>query len=96
MDIIETKDEFILIADRDIPGERGINLLLEGNALTVRTVAETTATGEPGLLPADPRDTEEHLVSITHKTALNQMSVTIRDHMISVRLPKTVIAWIEK
>jgi len=92
MDIIETKDEFILIADRDIPGERGINLLLEGNALTVRTVAETAATGEPDLTPADPRDTDEHLVSITHKVALNRMSVTIRDHMISVRLPKTAVA----
>jgi len=92
MDIIETKDEFILIADRDIPGERGINLLLEGNALPVRTVAETAATGEPDLTPAEPRDTDEHLVSITHKVALNRMSVTIRDHMISVRLPKTVIA----
>jgi hypothetical protein len=96
MDIIETKDELILIADGDIPGQCGLNLLLDGNALTVRSVAEITASGEADLLTADPRDTEEHLVSITHKSALNRMSVTIRDHMVSVRLPKTAMAWREK
>jgi len=96
MDIIETKDEFILIADGDILGQCGLNLLLDGNALTVRSVAETTASNEADLLTADPRDTEEHLVSITHKSALNRMSVTIRDHMVSVRLPKSAMAWREK
>ena len=96
MEIIETKDEFILIAEGDIPGQYGLNLLLDGNALTVRSVAETTASGEADLSPADPRDADEHLVSITHKTALNRMSVTIRNHMVSVRLPKTAAAWREK
>jgi len=92
MDIIETKDEFILIADRDIPGQYGISLLLDGNALMVRSIAETTVAGDPDHDPASPPDTEEDLISITHVAALDRLSVTIRDHMVSARLPKTVIA----
>ena len=89
VNIMETKDSFILEAEMPGVGKEGLEVLLEGNELTIVGRRQFGVPGaEPVYRESSPRDfRREFVLDPSIDTA--KLSATIEQGVLTVTLPKT-------
>ena len=89
VNIVETKDSFLLEAEMPGVSKEGLEVLLEGSDLTI---VGRRQTGEPGAGPvyreSSPRDFRREFV-LDPSIDTSRLSATIDQGVLTVTLPKT-------
>ena len=89
VNIVETKDSFLLEAEMPGVSKEGLEVLLEGNELTI---VGRRQTGEPGVglvyRESSPRDFRREFV-LDPSIDTSRLSATIDQGVLTVTLPKT-------
>ena len=89
VNIVETKDSFILEAEMPGVSKEGLEVLLEGNELTIVGRRQTGVPGaEPVYRESSPRDFRREFV-LDPSIDTSKLSATIEQGMLTVTLPKT-------
>ena len=89
VNIVETKDSFILEAEMPGVSKEGLELLLEGNELTIVGRRQTEVPGaEPVYRESSPRDFRREFV-LDPSIDTSKLSATIEQGVLTVTLPKT-------
>jgi len=89
VNIVETKDSFVLEAEMPGVSKEGLEVLLEGNELTVVGRRQTDVPGaEPVYRESSPRDFRREFV-LDPSIDTSKLSATIEQGMLTVTLPKT-------
>ena len=89
VNIAETKDSLILEAETPGVGKEGLEVLLEGNKLTIVGRRQTGVPGaEPVYRESSPRDFRREFV-LDPSIDTSKLSATIEQGILTVTLPKT-------
>jgi len=89
VNIVETKDTFILEAEMPGVSKEGLEVLLEGNELTVVGRRQAGVPGaEPIYRESSPRDFRREFV-LDPSIDTSKLSATIEQGMLTLTLPKT-------
>ena len=89
VNIAETKDSLILEAEMPGVSKEGLEVLLEGNELTIVGRRQTGVPGaEPVYRESSPRDFRREFV-LDPSIDTSKLSATIEQGMLTVTLPKT-------
>ena len=89
VNIVETKDSFILEAEMPGVGKEGLEVLLEGNELTIVGRRQSGVLGaEPVYRESSPRDFRREFV-LDPSIDTSKLSATIEQGMLRVTLPET-------
>jgi len=89
VNIVETKDSLILEAEMPGVSKEGLEVLLEGNELTIVGRRQTGVPGaEPVYRESSPRDFRREFV-LDPSIDTSKLSATIEQGMLTVILPKT-------
>ena len=89
VNIVETKDSFVLEAEMPGVSKEGLEVLLEGNELTIVGRRQTGVLGaEPVYRESSPRDFRREFV-LDPSIDTSKLSATIEQGMLTVTLPKT-------
>ena len=89
VNIVETKDSFILGAEMPGVSKEGLEVLLEGNELTIVGRRQTGVPGaEPVYRESSPRDFRREFV-LDPSIDTSKLSATIEQGVLTVTLPKT-------
>ena len=89
VNIVETKDSLILEAEMPGVSKEGLEVLLEGNELTIVGRRQTGVPGaEPVYRESSPRDFRREFV-LDPSIDTSKLSATIEQGMLTVTLPKT-------
>ena len=89
VNIVETKDSFILEAEMPGVSKEGLEVLLEGNELTIVGRRQTGVPGaEPVYRESNPRDFRREFV-LDPSIDASKLSATIDQGVLTVTLPKT-------
>ena len=89
VNIVETKDSFILEAEMPGVSKEGLEVLLEGNELTIAGRRQTGVPGaEPVYRESSPLDFRREFV-LDPSIDTSKLSATIEQGMLTVTLPKT-------
>jgi HSP20 family protein len=89
VNIVETKDSFILEAEMPGVSKEGLEVLLEGNELTIVGRRQTGVSGaEPVYRESSPRDFRREFV-LDPSIDTSKLSATIDQGVLTVILPKT-------
>ena len=89
VNIVETKDSFILEAEMPGVSKEGLEVRLEGNELTIVGRRQTGVPGaEPVYRESSPRDFRREFV-LDPSIDTSKLSATIEQGMLTVTLPKT-------
>ena len=89
VNIAETKDSLILEAEMPGVSKEGLEVLLEGNELTIVGCRQTGVPGaEPVYRESSPRDFRREFV-LDPSIDTSKLSATIEQGMLTVTLPKT-------
>lgn len=88
VNIVETKDSFILEAEMPGVGKEGLEVLLEGNELTLVGRRQTQVPeAEPVYRETSPRDFRREFV-LDPSIDTSRISATIEQGVLTVNLPK--------
>ena len=89
VNIVETKDSFILEAEMPGVSKEGLEVRLEGNELTIVGRRQTGVPGaEPVYRESSPRDFRREFV-LDPSIDTSKLRATIEQGMLTVTLPKT-------
>ena len=89
VNIVETKDSFVLEAEMPGVSKEGLEVLLEGSELTVLGRRQTGVPGaEPIYRESSPRDFRREFV-LDPSIDTSKLSATIEQGVLTVTLPKT-------
>ena len=89
VNIVETKDSLILEAEMPGVSKDGLEVLLEGNELTIAGRRQTGVPGaEPVYRESSPRDFRREFV-LDPSIDTSKLRATIEQGMLTVTLPKT-------
>ena len=89
VNIVETKDSFILEAEMPGVSKEGLEVLLEGNELAIVGRRQTGVPGaEPVYRESSPRDFRREFV-LDPSIDTSKLSATIEQGVLTVTLPKT-------
>jgi HSP20 family protein len=89
VNIVETKDSFILQAEMPGVSKEGLEALLEGNELTIVGRRQTGVSGaEPVYRESSPRDFRRDFV-LDPAIDTSKLSATIEQGVLTLTLPKT-------
>ena len=89
VNIVETKDSFILEAEMPGVSKEGLEVLLEGNELTIVGRRQTGVPGaEPVYRESSPRDFRREFV-LDPSIDTSRLGATIEQGVLTVTLPKT-------
>ena len=89
VNIVETKDSFILEAEMPGVSKEGLEVRLEGNELTIVGRRQTGVPGaEPVYRESNPRDFRREFV-LDPSIDTSKLSATIDQGVLTVTLPKT-------
>jgi HSP20 family protein len=89
VNIVETKDSFVLEAEMPGVSKEGLEVLLEGNELTIVGRRQTGVPGaEPVYRESSPRDFRREFV-LDPSIDTSKLSATIERGVLTVTLPKT-------
>ena len=89
VNIVETKDSLILEAEMPGVSKDGLEVLLEGNELTIAGRRQTGVPGaEPVYRESSPRDFRREFV-LDPSIDTSKLSATIEQGVLTVTLPKT-------
>ena len=89
VNIVETKDSFILEAEMPGVSKEGLEVLLEGNELTILGRRQNGVPGaEPVYRESSPRDFRREFV-LDPSIDTSKLSATIEQGVLTVTLPKT-------
>ena len=89
VNIVETKDRFVLEAEMPGVSKEGLEVLLEGNELTIVGRRQTEVPGaEPVYRESSPRDFRREFV-LDPSIDTSKLSATIEQGVLTVTLPKT-------
>jgi len=89
VNIVETKDSFLLEAEMPGVSKQGLELLLEGNELTITGRRQSEVSGaEPVYRESSPRDFRREFV-LDPSIDTSKLSATIEQGVLTVTLPKT-------
>ncbi len=89
VNIVETKDSFILEAEMPGVSKEGLEVLLEGNELAIVGRRQTGVPGaEPVYRESNPRDFRREFV-LDPSIDTSKLSATIEQGVLTVTLPKT-------
>ena len=89
VNIVETKDSFVLEAEMPGVSKEGLEVLLEGNELTIVGRRQTGVPGaEPVYRESSPRDFRREFV-LDPSIDTSKLSATIEKGILTVTLPKT-------
>jgi len=89
VNIVETKDSFVLEAEMPGVSKEGLEVVLEGNELTIVGRRQTGVPGaEPVYRESSPRDFRREFV-LDPSIDTSKLSATIDQGVLTVTLPKT-------
>jgi len=89
VNIVETKDSFVLEAEMPGVSKEGLEVRLEGNELTIVGRRQTQVPGaEPVYRESNPRDFRREFV-LDPSIDTSKLSATIDQGVLTVTLPKT-------
>ena len=89
VNIVETKDSFVLEAEMPGVSKEGLEVLLEGNELTIVGRRQTGVPGaEPVYRESSPRDFRREFV-LDPSIDTSKLTATIEQGLLTLTLPKT-------